>query len=147
MLSKYLEGLDELGNPVEKHLCPGASISELEGLEQEFQLKLPQEIKELLLTFNGVDFKDGVSLGHAQLIEGFHLMSVDEIGSAKEIIDEIVEDFPLLAGEEHVFDGLNMLPFMADDLGNHMVVDVTPDSKSYGTIGVFEHADESETET
>ena len=69
-------------------------------------------------------------------------MSLDEIHAEKEIIDEAIEDHPFVAGEQHPFEGRNMLPILADGLGNHFVVDVSPQSIHFGWLSSFEHADE-----
>jgi cell wall assembly regulator SMI1 len=146
-VTQYIKALTDLGHPIAKHLRPGIPSSAASTLEEELGIHLPLEIRELFMAFDGTEFQEGVLLGHVQFIDGFHLMTIDEVRSEKAIIDEIVEDFPLLAGESHAFEGRNMLPFLADGLGNNVVVDVSKESKNFGSIGFFDHAGESLTNT
>ncbi|MEM7600796.1 MAG: SMI1/KNR4 family protein [Verrucomicrobiota bacterium] len=145
-LARYIDALTDFGHPVAKHLRPGLPSSVISSFEEESGIQLPQEIRELFRAFDGTEFLEGVLLGHGQIIDGFHLMKVSEISADKEIIDEVVEDFPFLAGESHPFDSREMLPIMADGLGNHIVVDVSERSETFGSIGFFHHAGESTAE-
>ncbi|MBK1884531.1 SMI1/KNR4 family protein [Luteolibacter pohnpeiensis] len=144
---QYIKALTDLGHPIAKHLRPGIPSSAASALEEELGIHLPLDIRELFMAFGGTEFQEGVLLGHGQLINGFHLMTIEEVRSEKEIMDGIVEDFPLIAEERHAFEGRNMLPFLADGLGNNVVVDVSKESKNFGAIGFFDHAGESLTDT
>lgn len=145
-LTRYIDALTGLGHPVAKHLRAGLSSSAVSSFEEESGIQLPQEIRELFMAFDGTEFQEDVLLGHAQFIVGFYLMTISEVLSDKEVIEEAVEDFPLYAGEKHPFEGRDMLPILSDDLGNYVVVDVSPQPKHFGSIGFFDHAGESLTD-
>lgn len=142
-ISQYIEALSNLGHPVAKHLLPGLDSSEIKSFEEAAGVQLPQEVKELYMTTGGTNFQEGVLLGHGQLFNGFHLMTLEEVRSEKGMIDEMVENFSLYAGVKHAFAGRNMLPIFADGLGNNVVVEVSKRFKRYGSIGFSDHAGES----
>ncbi len=146
-LIDYVEALTEFGHPVAEHLRLGASHTAISDFERKLNLKLPPELKELYASYDGTEFREGILLGHRQFIPGFCLMSLEESAREKQTIDGIIEEFPFMAGVNHAFHDRDMLPFLADDLGNNVVMDVSPRSKHFGWIGLFWHADVSDADT
>jgi len=119
-------------------LAAGASIDELEEYEKKVGNRLPDSLKEFYRTHNGQSSNIGLFFGIVfssleESLEDWSLWkSIIEEGTYYEEFSEYMESDP----EGYIkkqYANTGWLPFTSDHAGNHLGVDLDPDSK--GTIG------------
>jgi cell wall assembly regulator SMI1 len=126
------------------NLKPGCTDSELESLEQQLGVALPNDFKSFYLIHNGQELfpNNRITSG---LFFGLEFLSVDGIYNQWDIWRELIateEDIAELGLEctsaqpgkvKELYANNNWIPFAHDGSGNHLGLDLDPDSK--GVVG------------
>ncbi|MBA4544093.1 SMI1/KNR4 family protein [Thermoactinomyces daqus] len=123
-----------------------ATVEEIRQFEEKMKLSLPSDLKEWYLCNNGEDLDYGIS------IMGFPFLSINEMYEQWKVWDDLREEWNEEEGYTSYPDGhikkmyinRGWIPFSHDGVGNHIGIDLDPDTKgTYGQIINFGRDEEN----
>lgn len=111
------------------------SLRAIRRVESELGVKFSDELVEYYQWRNGTDYEEAIKRRVAyRFAEGFRLLDMDDSLKAM----EAVREGQLYLGDPQ-FARSVYFPFMADEMGNFVVVNLTPGSARFGRVGLLIH--------
>jgi len=160
-MSRYAKAMlnhyDGIGHRVGDFLSPGISATRqrkalkdfrrrlprwfcqtMTWFRDEFPTSLPATLTALYVWRNGIGHTRGAKLGNLHFVPGYYLVPLKEALDSWKIVTEAVHYSESYENDNTVFLGACPFPFMADDTGDHVVMDIRKGSPTYGSIGRFD---------